>query len=172
MTRFRAGHPDAIRDLYARYGRAVFVIAIRTLGDRSLAEEAVQDTFVKAWRAAARFDPARPAAPWLYAIARRAVVDIYRREARHQVDRIDDIEIVALPPSFEHLFEAWEIRRAVDALTDEERAIVEAAHYRGMTHEEIASDLGIPLGTVKSRSHRAHRKLSESLAHLDREALA
>lgn len=172
MARFRTGHPEAVREIYARYGRAVFAIAIRALGDRSLAEEAVQDTFVKAWRAAERFDPSKPPAPWLYAIARRAVVDIYRREARHRLDRIDDLEMVALPPSFEQLFEAWEIRRAVDALTAEERDIVEATHYRGMTHQEIAGDLGIPLGTVKSRSHRAHRKLGEALAHLEREALA
>ena len=65
------GDPEAVRELYRAYGRAVFVIALRALGDRVLAEDAVQQTFLQAWRAAERFDPSRDPGPWLYAIARR-----------------------------------------------------------------------------------------------------
>ena len=74
LRRFGAGDPDAVRELYARYGRAVFTVAFRSLGERGLAEEAVQQTFLQAWRAADRYDPARDPAPWLYAIARRVAV--------------------------------------------------------------------------------------------------
>lgn len=171
MRRFRSGDPEAVRELYQRYGRAVFTVAYRALGDRSLAEEVVQQTFLQAWRAADRFDAERDPAPWLYSIARRAAVDAYRRERRHRLDRDDDKEIVALPPSFEGMWEAWEIRSAIDRLTEDERVIVEATHYRGLTHEQTADELGIPVGTVKSRSHRAHKRLAVLLAHL-REASA
>ena len=70
MRRFRDGDPGAVRDLYQRYGRAVFTVAYRALGDRGLAEEAVQQTFLQAWRSSSGFDPQRDPAPWLYTIAR------------------------------------------------------------------------------------------------------
>jgi RNA polymerase sigma-70 factor, ECF subfamily len=171
MRRFRAGDPEAVRDLYRQYGGAVFVVAFRALGDRSLAEEVVQQTFLQAWRASERFDLDRDPAPWLYSIARRAAVDAYRRERRHRDDRDDDTEIVALPPSFEAMWEAWEVRSALDRLSRDERVIIEMTHYRGLTHEQAAEELDIPVGTVKSRSHRAHKRLSVLLAHL-REASA
>lgn len=171
MRRFQSGDPEAVRELYDRYGRAVFTVTLGALGDRVLAEEATQQTFIKAWKAAGRFEPGRDPAPWLYAIARRVAVDVYRRERRHRVERGDDTEMVALPPSFEGMWEAWEVRTALDQLSDEERAVIETTHYRGLTHEEAAAELGIPVGTVKSRSHRAHRRLADLLAHL-REASA
>jgi RNA polymerase sigma-70 factor (ECF subfamily) len=172
MRRFRAGDPDAVRELYDRYGRSVFVVALRALGDRSLAEEAVQQTFLQAWQASARFDPSRPPGPWLYAIARRVAVDLYRRERRHQSSSTDEEpEIVALPPSFEQAWETWEVRAALDALPREERDVVRVTHYLGLSHEQAAEYLGIPVGTVKSRSHRAHRKLAAMLGHT-REATA
>ena len=171
MKRFRAGDPDAVRELYERHGRAVFTVALRALGDRSLAEEVTQQTFLQAWRAAKSFDVDKDPAPWLYAIARRAAVDAYRRERRHREDRVDEVEIVALPPSFEGMWEAWEVRTAIDRLSDEERDVIRATHYLGMTHEETAASLGVPVGTVKSRSHRAHRRLASLLGHV-REATA
>jgi RNA polymerase sigma-70 factor (ECF subfamily) len=171
VKRFRKGDAAALRELYLLYGRAVFSVAFRALGDRMLAEEATQQTFLNAWRAAASFDPERPLAPWLYAIARRVAVDVYRRERRHRADRYDEVEMAALPSSFEGMWEAWEIRTAIDRLSPEERQVIEATHYRGLTHQQVASELGVPVGTVKSRSHRAHRRLAEMLEHL-REASA
>jgi RNA polymerase sigma-70 factor, ECF subfamily len=90
MRRFGTGDPEAVRELYERYGRAVFTVAFRSLNDRGLAEEAVQQTFLQAWRAAGTFDPERDPAPWLYAIARRVAVDLYRRERRHQSNVSDE----------------------------------------------------------------------------------
>lgn len=170
LRRFKKGDPDAVRDLYREYGRAVFTVAYGALGDRSLAEEAVQLTFTKAWQAADRFDPERDIAPWLYSIARRAAVDLYRRERRHESSDLDT-DIAVLPPSFEGMWEAWMVRSALDQLPPDERSVVEATHYRQLTMTETANELGIPVGTVKSRSSRAYRRLAEALGYL-REATA
>src|SRR5688500_13099165 len=96
MKRLAAGDGEAVRALYQQYGRAGFSVCLRALGDRTLAEDAAQQTFLQAWRAAETFDLQRDPAPWLYAIARRAAVDVYRRERRHRVDRVDEPDMVAL----------------------------------------------------------------------------
>ena len=82
MDRFRAGEPDAIRALYREYGGAVHTVAISIVRDRELAADVVQQTFVKAWRAAASFERGREIAPWLYSIARHTAIDTLRSEAR------------------------------------------------------------------------------------------
>jgi RNA polymerase sigma-70 factor (ECF subfamily) len=137
------------------------------LKDRELAADAVQMTFMNAWRAAGTLDPERPVAPWLYTIARRASIDLYRsrRRAPEPIEEAGD-QMVQLPPSLEGAWEAWEIRSAIDSLPAEEREIVRAQHYLDLTQAEIAQRLGVPLGTVKSRSHRAHRRLASLLGHL------
>ena len=169
MQRFASGDPEAVRELYDRYGGAVHTVAASSLRDRRLAEEAVQMTFLQAWRSAERFDPARDPAPWLYAIARRSAVDVYRRERRHigsqSLDTAADIAV--LPESFERTWEAWQVKLALDEMPDEQRVIVHAIHFLGLTHEEAARRLGLPVGTVKSRSHRAHRRLAALLDHLN-----
>lgn len=164
---FRAGDPAAVRGVYERYSGAVFTVAMSVLADRELAADAVQVTFLNAWRACRSVDLDRPLAPWLYTIARRVAIDLYRRRARAPEPMDPDGEgPVALPPSFEGIWEAWEIRTAVDALPADERDVVRAQHFLGLTHPQIAEQLAVPVGTVKSRSHRAHRRLASMLAHL------
>lgn len=172
MQRFRAGDPEAVRRLYDDYGKAVFAVAVRALGDRGLAEEAVQLTFLSAWRAADSFDATRDPAPWLYAIARRVAIDLYRRERRHRSVDDDEPEIAVLPPSIETTWEAWEVRIALERLAPDELEVVRLTHYRGLTHSEAAEEMGIPVGTIKSRSHRAHKHLAALLQHLRQEATA
>jgi RNA polymerase sigma-70 factor (ECF subfamily) len=166
IRRFSDGEDDAVQELYEEYGRSVFTVAFAALGDRSLAEEAVQQTFLQAWRAAGRFDPDRDPGPWLYAIARRVAVDLHRRERRHRSVEGGDAEVAVLSPSFEGTWAIWQVRSALDRLTESERAIVRATHYLGLTHQETAERLGLPVGTVKSRSYRAHRKLAGFLGHM------
>lgn len=166
VRRFSEGDAGAVGELYSAYGRAVFTVAFRALGNRGLAEEAVQQTFLQAWRASGSFDADRDPGPWLYAIARRVAVDLYRRERRHlSVDSLEP-EVAVLSPSFEGTWEAWQVRTALDELSLDEKAIMRATHFLGLTHEETAERLGLPVGTVKSRSYRAHKKLATLLGHL------
>ena len=183
VERFRTGDADAVREVYQRYGGSVHAVARRSLSDASLAEEAVQQTFLQAWRAAGSVDPDRDLGPWLYTIARRVAIDLYRRESRRSAESYDDeggaaasvaaATLVTLPPSLEGAWDAWQVRQAVDGLPDHERDVVRLQHFEGLTHPEIAERLDLPVGTVKSRSHRAHRRLAGLLGHvLDEEVPA
>jgi RNA polymerase sigma factor (sigma-70 family) len=169
--RFRDGDPDAVRAVYREYGRLVFAVALRALGDRGLAEEVTQQVFVKAWRAAAVIDDNRELAPWLAAIARRTAIDVYRRESLRagaplEAVAPDDPAVVTAPESVESMYETWEVREAVGELPDDEREVVRLQHFEGMTHGQIADRLGVAVGTVKSRSFRAHKRLATALGHL------
>ena len=75
--------------------------------------------------------------------------------------------MAVLPEAFEATWAAWEVRVAVDALPVDERAVVRATHFLGLSHQEAAEQIGVPIGTVKSRSHRAHRRLAAALSHLE-----
>ncbi len=173
-ARFQTGDPEAVRSVYREYGRLVFSVTHRVLGQRELAEEATQQTFVQAWRAAGSFDPTREMGPWLATIARRVAIDVHRREAKRSTTPLDhadpgDSSLVALPPSAVAMQETWEVRRAVDELPPEEQEVIRLQHLDGFSQSEIADRLGLPLGTVKSRSFRAHRRLAERLGHLREE---
>ncbi len=171
-ARFRDGKPDAVREAYSAYRGLVCGIAYSILADRGLSEEATQQTFVKAWRAAGSVDQGRDLGPWLATIARRVSIDIYRRERRERATNsleavpADHPALVSPPIIAEDMYEVWEVRRAVSLLPCVEREVVRAHHFEGLTHEEIAARLGVPVGTVKSRSFRAHRRLASALGHL------
>jgi RNA polymerase sigma-70 factor (ECF subfamily) len=157
--------------MYRDYGRLVYVVALRVLGRDDLAEEAVQHTFLRAWRSADRFDRTRDPGPWLATIAKHAAIDIYRRESRRPTVAFaevaaEDSAIANPPPELDTLDAVWQVRRAIDALAPEEATIVRLQHLVGLTHNEISEKLGIAVGTVKSRSHRAHKKLAKLLGHL------
>lgn len=163
---FSRGDPDAVRAVYRAYGRLVFTVAYKTLGSRQQAEEATQQTFVKAWQAAATFDQERDLGPWLVTIARRTAIDLHRREARRPTEPLEAAAVIALPDGTDAVFEAWAVREAVDALPTLEREVVRLQHLESLTQPEIAARLGVPVGTVKSRSFRAHRQLAARLGHL------
>ena len=154
-----------MKAVYDRFGGPVFALSMSILGDHGLAADATQQTFIKAWRAASTYDSERSFAPWIYAIARRTAIDLYRQRSRLVVS--DDVEIVSFPPGLETVWEVFEVRSALDRLPDEERQVVKLSHFDGFTHVEIAARLDIPVGTVKSRSHRAHKRLVELLRHVE-----
>jgi RNA polymerase sigma factor (sigma-70 family) len=165
---FRAGDPAAVAAAFREFGGLVFAVAMRILDDRALAEDATQQTFVQAWRAAANFDPAREMAPWLATIARRAAIDLQRREAtraRRARGELPEVT-VSVAESAERAYDVWAVREAIDALPADEREVVRLQHLAGLSHAEIAEKLDIPVGTVKSRSHRAHRRLAGRLGYL------
>jgi RNA polymerase sigma-70 factor (ECF subfamily) len=160
-----------VRAVYQAYGGLVFGVAYRVLANRALAEEATQQTFVKAWRAAGSFDEKRELGPWLATIARRVAIDVLRSESHRSADPIDDAPaddpaLATQPTSAETVYEVWEVRSAVAELPDDEREVVRLQHFEGLTHTQIADRLGVPAGTVKSRSHRAHKRLAGALGHL------
>jgi RNA polymerase sigma factor (sigma-70 family) len=171
LDSFRRGEAGAVAEMYREFGRMVYAVAYRVLGRRELAEEATQQTFVQAWRAAERIDVRRDPAPWLATIARRVAIDVYRYEACRPTSALDDADgldrvAASPPPDIDVLDAVWQVRRAIDALAPNEGEIVRLQHLDGMTHVEIARKLGIALGTVKSRSHRAHRLLAAQLESL------
>jgi RNA polymerase sigma factor (sigma-70 family) len=171
VAAFRRGDPAAVGAFYRTYGRLLYGVAYRVLGQVDLAEEATQQAFVRAWQAADRLDPDRDPAPWLVTIAKRAAIDIHRREARRLATSLDEAAtdhpaLVSLPIDIGTIDAVWHVRRAIDTLPPNEATIVRMQHLCGLTHTEIAAKLGVALGTVKSRSARAHRKLATLLRHL------
>jgi RNA polymerase sigma-70 factor (ECF subfamily) len=171
LRAFQRGDEAAVWIIYQRYSGLVHSVAMQVLRRRVLAEEAVQQTFVQAWRAAATLDTERDVAPWLATIGRRVAIDIARREGRRPSTSLEgadpgDAALVTLPPSESASWEAAQVRLAVEALHPDERQIARLQHLEGFTHQEIADMLSLPLGTVKSRSFRAHRSLATRLAHL------
>lgn len=172
---FQRGEDAAIRAIVHHYTGMVNSVAFHVLHDRPMAEEAAQQTFVQAWRAASRLDADRDIAPWLCTIARRVAIDIVRREGRRPATSIDHVDpsdgaLVTLPPSETAAWEVAQVRLAIESLAPDERAIVRLQHLEGFTHQEIADRLGVALGTVKSRSFRAHRTLADRLAFLREES--
>lgn len=165
LERFRGGDEAAVKAVYERFRGPVFAISMSILHDHGLAADATQQTFIKAWQAATTYDADRELGPWIYAIARRTAIDIYRKSSRSVAS--DEVDIASLPPSLDTIWEVFEVRSAVDRLPDEERQVIKLSHFDGLTHVEIAEHMGIPVGTVKSRSHRAHQRLLELLRHVE-----
>lgn len=166
-SRFAAGDTAALGEVYARYERAVWSVAVRVTGSDHLAQEAVQETFVRAWRSAATYDPARDLGSWLLGVARFAALDVVRAEARptrggHAAETDTAVE----SPGMDRAWLAWAVQEGLRGLADHEREIVRLAFFEDLGHAQIAERLGIPVGTVKSRLHRANRRLAEALAHL------
>lgn len=168
QSEFAAGSPQAIRTVYAAYNKQVLTVTMSMLGNRALAEEAVQQTFLNAWRRAGSYDPTRSLGPWLYSIARRASVDVYRKEHRYRKVNADHDMADEQGPMMEGTWEAWQLRTALERLRPEDRDTLRAVYFDDLSHEETARRLGIALGTVKSRVHRAQKRLAELLTHLDR----
>lgn len=159
-----AGDTNALRALYDRYGPVLFGLSYKTLGDRQLAEDCVQEVFVTAWRSAGRYDPRRASvSTWLFAIARNKTVDALRRRSRRPAEPLperwpddeapDAAEIVAAEDQGER------IASALAELPQHQLEAVSLAYFEGLTQAEIAERLGVPLGTVKGRLRLALERL-------------
>jgi RNA polymerase sigma-70 factor (ECF subfamily) len=169
--RLAGGDGDAVRDLYREYGRLVFAVANRILADRGLAEEATQQAFVKLWQAASTVDAERDIRPLLCTIVRRVSFDIAARERRRPWQELNEATAPAAHEGdgMERAWTTWRVRQALDQLPEEEADVIRLQHQMGMTHTEIATHLETPVGTVKSRSHRAHGRLARLLHDLREE---
>ncbi len=159
------GDRAAFEQLYRRYARSVFGLALRRLGDRARAEDAVQETFASVWRSARTYRPERgPGAPWVYTVARNAIVDRTRARYEPPMKAPDEATPDAGPlEQAEQNWVAWRVHRALDELPEREREVVALAYWSGLSQTEVAEFLGIPLGTVKTRTRAALGRLAELL---------
>jgi RNA polymerase sigma-70 factor (ECF subfamily) len=158
---------SALAELYDRYGGPAYRLALRILRDATLAQDAVQDAFLTAWRTAPSFDPRRGAvSSWLLTLVHRRAVDVVRREDRRRALPLDDAPVAA-GDATDETAETRELRRDVQAalgrLTQLEREALELAYYGGLSQSEIAAKLGVPLGTVKSRMFAGLARLRDEL---------
>ena len=184
------GSQEALAGLYDKHGNAVFAAAMRASGDRSIASEVVQETFLALWNRAELFDPARGALPaWLVTIARNRAIDRLRAGSRH--DRASSFSSFAATDADDHSIGDWltasgeligaggpeplpevaltdketraSIAAALASLDPTERRVIVLAYDGGLTQSEIAATLGWPIGTVKTRTRRALRHLRDWL---------
>ncbi len=165
LARAATGDRDAFGDLYRRYARAVLGLALRRLGDRGRAEDAVQEAFASIWRAARSYRADRgPVAPWLYAVARNAIADRGRARTDTPAETPDLPSDEAGPADrAEQSWVAWRVHRALEELPEAERSVIELAYWGGLSQSEVADFLGLPLGTVKTRTRSGLRRLAEEL---------
>jgi len=161
LPRDRSG--DELRELYRRYAGELFGFAASALGDREQAEEVVQDVFAQLWRHAGDYDQRRASVrTWLYAIARNRIVDAHRRAAarpKHAEDADSLDNAAEIDAALDQAVLRWQITAALARLSPAHREVIRLAHYGGLTMREIAERIGIPLGTVKSRTSYALRSL-------------
>src|SRR5215218_7989144 len=163
----------ALSRLYDRYGRTVYGVGLKILGDRSLAEELVQDVFLKVWRSSGTFDPSRASfSTWLYRVTRSAAIDLYRKRAHkvHPVSERESYLATVRDPSegpqevVDESWLSWRVSRALEVLDAAHREVIELAYFGGLSQREISERTGVPLGTVKSRTASAFERLRGELA--------
>lgn len=165
------GDADAFAALYDRHARVAYGMALRVVRDSELAEDAVQDAFLDVWRSAARFDARRASAStWILTLVHRRAVDLVRRQERGRSERAF-VSSLLPEESAEDLVqlrdEQRRVQEALARLTAPQRHLLELAYYGGLTQSELAERLGLPLGTVKSRTYAALTRLRELLAAPD-----
>ena len=166
------GDTAAYETLYDRYCSTVMGLALKITGDRSLAEEVVQETFWRVWRKADLFQTQRGAfTSWFFGITRNVSIDLLRRQ-KTQIQPVEETEQIieqAVDPSMNVPEAAWlrekhqQMRAAIATLPKEQRSVIEMAYFRGLTRQEIAQATGDPLGTIHTRARLALQKLREEL---------
>lgn len=161
----------ALGEIYDRYNRLVYSIALRIVGDRESAEEVVQDVFQAVWLSAGSFQPNGSLSAWLIGITRHRAIDATRSKryrARAREDLLDDTRLAGATESpADALMLRSVVRAAMEQLPPSQRQALDLAYYGGLTHTEIAARLGEPVGTIKSRMRMGLMKLRELLAAVE-----
>jgi RNA polymerase sigma-70 factor (ECF subfamily) len=167
------GVEAALSKLYDRYSHTVFGVGLKILGDRSMAEELVQEVFLKVWRSSGTFDPARSSfSTWLYRVTRSVALDLYRKRARRVRPVFDGDPHLdsARDPSagpqevVDESWLSWRVSRALEMLDASHREVIDLAYFGGLSQREISERTGVPIGTVKTRTASAYKSLRKELA--------
>lgn len=158
-----------VREAYAAHASELYGFAVRSLSDSGLAEEAVQETFLRAWRGGKRFDPQIGSLrTWLFAILRNVVIDLGRARAARPTVADGGVEVAVEP--FDQALLAWQIEEAMRQIGEQHRRVLVETYYRGRPYADVAEELGVPEGTVKSRVYyglRALRIVLEEMGYED-----
>jgi RNA polymerase sigma-70 factor (ECF subfamily) len=166
----------ALGELYDRFGRIAYGLALRVLRDPALAEDAVQDAFLQIWRSAERFEAERAkASTWVLTFVHRRAVDLVRREERRRTEPVESAPEPTRPGADEDVevrSKRQIVQDALRRLPDEQRQAIELAYYGGLTQSELAERLDQPLGTIKSRMFAGLQQLRGLLDEAGFEAAA
>jgi RNA polymerase sigma-70 factor (ECF subfamily) len=171
VLRLRQRDEEALAALYDRHGRTIYSIALAILHDSSRAEDVTQDVFLTLWQQPERFDPALGRfAPWCYRIARNRAIDLLRQR-RRDVQPADaavfELMLGSASDAPEETvvsgMEAVRVRQALAKLVPEQRQVLELAYFGGLSQSQMAEELGIPLGTIKTRVRTGLLRLRELL---------
>ena len=160
---------DALREIYSRFSQAVFNMAFRMLRDREDAEEVVQEIFLQVWNKAPTYDRARGAvSTWIINIARSRSIDKLRMLGKRDLSTEIDEEKLNSNTDFSRILENREekdnvINRALSALPENQRAVIELVYFEGYTHTEASELLKVPVGTIKTRLRLGVLKLKEQM---------
>lgn len=166
------GEEAALAELYDRFSRVAYGLALRVVRDGSLAEDAVQEAFLSAWRSASRFVAERATArTWILTLVHRRAVDLVRRENLRRAEALEGPEQRSEETVEEQAWTRYErerVREALAGLSDPHRELIELAYYGGFTQSELSARLGLPIGTVKSRMFAGLARLGELLRDEER----
>ena len=155
-----------VREAYAAHSGELYGFAVRSLGDAGLAEEAVQETFLRAWKAGERYDPEIGSLrTWLFAILRNVVIDMGRaRASRPRVGPEQGIEPSVEP--LEQALVAWQVEEAMRRIGEDHRRVLLETHFRARPYAEVAEEMGVPEGTIKSRVYYGLKALRVALEEI------
>ena len=165
----RADGTALVEALYDEYGAALHAYACRLLGDPARAEDVVQEVLLRAWRNPDKVDPARGSPRgWLFTVARNVMTDAWRAQQSRPLEVHDEraLDEHRVDHDIDRLVESWTVQEALSRLTPEHRAAVVEVHVRGRTVAETALRLGVPEGTVKSRTFHGLRALRRGLVEM------
>lgn len=175
LVQVGAGDSSAFEELYDRYAGRLLALLVRLLKDHRDADDVLQETFWQVWRTATSYDAGR-ASPvaWLLLIARSRAIDALRRQGRRRVQQLSHEPSTGPDPAcdLQTLELGDRVRNALARLTDDQRQAIQLSYYQGLSHQEIAEELSIPLGTAKTRIRLGMLKLRDLLGSLAKEAQA
>ena len=170
VERLRQRDPQALAELYDRFGRVVYSLILRIVRDTAVAEDLVQETFLRVWNRVHAFDALRGSVgAWLLAVARNRAIDYLRSAAGRERNafEVEETDHPALycnmEPDILNADKTRRVRAAMEKLSPNQRTVMELAYFEGLSHTEMAERIGQPLGTVKTWVRTALRNLREAL---------